>query len=430
MKRTWMWVIGGPAILTAYALAHGEPSTSSEAFALPNDGCVVFLGDVLVERGTFPELVESFVRIAYPENQTRFFQLGGVSATPQSIAQVFDEDVWGLDPIPTHVVVCVGLNIAHMRSIEDEELARFRVEMETMVTKIKNRGVQITLLTPPSADLNRNVRLKSLDYNKATVGRIAETIRKVASTQSVGLVDWYGESLKQREVRRTRDPNFSFSRDGLRPQTEGNALVSALLLQSWGAQPLRDSISLDWKNGTATSETGRVAAEKISDTEVRLRLDGFPLPWAMPRVRGETQSPDWYAMGWCEYTIRVEGLPDGALQVSAEGGSSRISKESLEAGYNLALNPALTDAPETVRLNQLISTKNRLFTTRWIDQIAKKPADPELNEAFATLLKAYDLYHAGYVEIIDKTPRTLTAELTLRCDPPRGGRSETPVRSR
>jgi hypothetical protein len=309
-------------------------------------------------------------------------------------------------------------------------LASFQVELETMVTKIKSRDVQLTLLTPPSADLNRNVRLKSLDYNTATVGRIAGTIRKVASAQGIGLVDWYGESLKQREVRRAGDPNFSFSRDGLRPQTEGNALVSALLLKSWGAGPLRDSITLDFKTGTVTSESGRVQAEKISDTEVRLRFEGFPLPWAMPRVRGETQSPDWFAMGMCDYRIRVQGLPHDALQVSAEGGSSRISKELLEAGYNLALNPALTDAPETLRLNQLISTKNRLFTTRWIDQIAKKPSDPELNEAFATLLKAYDLYHSGYVEIIDKTPRTLSAELILRSEAPRGGRSETPVRSR
>lgn len=416
------WQVSVCVVMLA-AMCWGGARARAEGFVLPNDACVLFVGDTLVEGGSFPELVEEFVRLAYPEHGARFYRIGRAGVTPASISVMFDEGISKMDPSPTHVVVLVGLTTVNMRAINDDELTSFRTDLDTMVRKIGGRGAKVVLVTPPSADLNRNVRLESLDFNRATLAPIAETIREVAKARGAGLVDWYEVSLKQREVRQAQDGKFSFSRDGLRPQSEGNALLSALLLEHWGAEPLVGTIALDWETGETTSDLGQVEASRVSEREIRLSLTDFPLPWVMPRGRGDARSGEWYASRFCEFHLKVSGLSEQEVLVEWEGLSERVSREDLESGYNLALNAAVMDSPACRRLLHLISTKNRLFTTRWIDQVEKKPADAELNEAFETLLRAYDLYHAGYVELIGKTSRRLNAEVILRSVAASSGRT-------
>ena len=400
-----------PALLAGLTWA---PSGGAAEFALDPDACVVFLGDVAAEQGTYADAVEAFVRVAYPPNQARFFRFWQVGATPRSLQQVFEQEVMALAPRPTHVVVCVGLNLVHMRAATEEVLSQFRAELDELVRRIKAEDMQVVLVTPPSADLNRNVRLKTLEFNANALGPIAAVVGEIASAQAVELVDWYAASLEQRAKRQETDANFSFSRDGLRPQAEGNALLAALLLEHWGAEPLRASITLDWAKAEVTSDRGMVTAERLGPDSIRLSFERFPVPWVLPTGRHERVSSQWYATRLCRFGLRVEGLPTSGLILEADRRSFPLVGEQLKEGFDLAGSELLTQAPPAMRLVQLINVKNKLFTQRWVDQEAKRPADEELTEAYQTLMKAYELYHAGYVRMIDKAAREMSLELTLK----------------
>ena len=75
---------------------------------------------------------------------------------------------------------------------------------------------------------------------------------------------------------------------------------------------------------------------------------------------------------------------------------------------------ALLEAHAAEKLAGLVNTKNRVFGRRWFDARARRPSEPELAEAFKTLMHSYDLYHQGYIALIDRCPRTLDLEMTFR----------------
>jgi len=407
------------AVLSVLLVGLGwTPLGKAAEFALPPDACVVFLGDILTQQGLYADAVEAFVRVAYPTHRARFFRFGYMGATPGSLRGVFEQEVVGLKPKPTHVVVCVGLHTVNMRVISEEELSRYRSELEELVRRIQAEKIKVILVTPPSADLNRNVRLMSLEFNSSTLGPLARVVGEVASAYGAEVVDWYTVSLEQREKRQQSEANFSFSRDGLRPQAEGNALLAALLLEHWKAQPMRASITLDWEKAEVTADQGKVSAERLGSDEMKLTFEGLPIPWVLPARRGEQASAEWYARRLCQFDFQVKGLSAPGLILEADRRSSTVGREQLEKGFDLAASELLAQGPQAMRLVQLINVKNKLFAQRRVDQDAKRPVDEELLEAYETLMKAYDLYHAGYVRMLDNSARRMDLELTLKAAAP------------
>lgn len=394
-------------------VAVATPS-AAEGFALTDADQVVFLGDTLVSQGLFPHFVETFVRARYPELRARFLMMGRADATPQSLREVVEKDVLGMEPRPTVAVICVGLFEVSMAQLSDEQLVSFASDYEELVRVLTAAGIKVVVLTPPSPDEERNARLRELAFDKQVVGRIAAEIRRIAAAHGAALADWYRVSAEQRAARREQDPRFSFSRDGLRPQGAGHALAATLLLEQWGAQPIAARVKLDWASGEITSTAGSVTAERLNRREVKVTLHDFPLPWVLTAGRGEHVTPDWYAHRLCAITVKISGLPSATLVLEAGRRPLPLVREQVESGFDLGSCAALLEAPAAERLIRLVNTKNRLFSKRWVDARAKKPSEPELAEAFAALMHSYDLYHQGYAALIDRCPRTLDLEMTFR----------------
>jgi hypothetical protein len=407
MRKTALLV----TVLAGLVLA---PAGRVQAFSLPDHASVVFLGDILTEQGMYADAVETFVRVAYPQNQSRFCRFGRDGATPESLLRLFEREVVAVEPPPTHVVICVGLHYVNMREITERELKDFDAKLRELVSSIEDLGMEVVLVTPPSADENRNVRLQALSFNEKTLGPIAAAVRDVGQYYDTGVVDWYSASMEDRRRRQATDPNFSFSQDGLRPQAEGHALLAALLLEHWDAEPMRATITLDWATGAASTDRGSVSAQKVGDDAVELALQNFPLPWVLPSTYREPVTSEWYAMRLCRFDLRVDGLPKPAAILEGRQQSTPLVREQLAEGFNLAVSGVLNQAPEAVRLLQLIEIKNRLFVQCWLDKQAKRPNDEELMDAYKTLISAYEKYHDGYVRIIERTPRQLNLSMVLR----------------
>jgi hypothetical protein len=300
-----------------------------------------------------------------------------------------------------------------MREITERELTDFQSAMRELVGSITEMGMEVVLVTPPSADEALNLRLKGLSFNEKTLGPIAATVRDVAQLHDVGVVDWYSASLEERRRRQATEPNFGFSQDGLRPQAEGHAFLAALILEHWHAEPLQAVITLEWATAAASTDRGSVSARKLGDDAVELSLRDFPMPWVLPSTRREPVTSQWYATRLCRFDLRVDGLPKAAAILEGPQLSTPLLREQLAKGLNLAVGEVLNQAPETLRLVQLIGTKNKLFVQRWLDTKAKRPNDEELMEAYQTLISAYDKYHEGYVRIIERAPRRLNLTMTL-----------------
>ena len=64
------------------------PTGRAAEFALGGEASVVFLGDMVMEQGTFADAVEAFVRVAYPSNRARFFRYWQADSAPSSLQEV------------------------------------------------------------------------------------------------------------------------------------------------------------------------------------------------------------------------------------------------------------------------------------------------------------------------------------------------------
>lgn len=429
-------------------------------FALRSDDRVVFLGDSLTERGVFPEQVERFVLVRYPALHTRFYVVAAEGLTPgmavealtgsdataalleqkraerskqpsgsaeaarlnaeirdleraQERIEIIREQFGIIQPPPTRAVVCFGLYETHNEPLPEGRLEAFTEEMRRLVGTLQQMGMQVTVLTPPSADEARNRKLDELDFNETVLGPLAEACRQAAREHHARLVDWFARSVELRRERQKDDPNFAFSRDGIRPTTRGQALGAFELLTAWGAEPLEVDIEVDWNHPeSATCSAGQLTATRRDERTLVLDFKDFPMPWVLATGRGERITPDWEALKLCRMTLRVTNFPDLGGLMKTERKSLPIIAEQLEQGMNLAISPILTDARPVRELVQLVATKNRMPRDR-ARRLQSRPEEPELQPGFEKVLEAFVLYHEGYMRILERTPRTMDLTIEL-----------------
>ncbi len=383
-------------------------------FALQDSDTVVFLGDGLVGQAQIPVFVETFVRARYPQCKARFVSLGRAGETAASLREHVGETVGAMQPKATVAVVCLGLFETSLNALSEEARGAFAQDYEAVVGALQSAGLKVVVMTPPSVEEQRNNRLRELSFNEQVIGKLAEEIRGVAERSGASLVDWYEVSIEDRARRTAQDPRFGFSRDGLRPLSEGEALSATLLLEQWGAEPIQAQVALNWESGEASSDPPGVTAERVSGREMRLRFSDFPLPWVLTAGRGEKQSADWYAHRLARIELKVQKLTSPGLVLEMNGRPVPVVRQQLEAGFDLSSAELFQEAPASQKLMQLIDTRNKLLLTKQEKAASERPTEPELVPAFEALLHAYDLYYSGYATLVERCPRTLGGELTLK----------------
>lgn len=381
-------------------------------FALKDSDVVIFFGDALVENASYPVEVEAFVAAKYPELRTQFLNDGRGSETPESLLERYDADLAHRKIKPTVAVLCFGAYYTGLQPLADGEAAAFGQSLAKLVDRLTQDGVQVVLMTPPSAEEARNRTLGAIQFNEKVLTPLCNQIRELAHEKQIPLIDWYAKADEIRSKRNALSPTFAITTDGLNPTIEGQAVASALLLEHWNAEPIDVSINVDWKTGEITSDNGSVTASKTPDGGIEIVMNDIPMPWPGFSGRGAMMTDEWYASKFNSIRLTIKNVPNTGLMMGDSQRKYPVIPQLLEEGMNLATIEPLISAKPVAELWQFLNTKNRLWA-KLIKEAHNKPEREELVKAHDSLVDTYRLYYEAYCQILANTPRTVSMTLTL-----------------
>lgn len=238
---------------------------------LPAENRILFLGDSITYGGRYVALVEAAVIAAHPDVEKVILNLGLSSETVSGLSE--DGHAGGKFPRPDlherlervlakvkpeWVIACYGMNDGIYRPLSEDRTKAYQDGMVRLREKVVATGAKIMHLTPPVFDpVPIPERLSAEggegkfygDYNKV-LDHYTEWLLSRRKAEGWKVVDLHGPMMKALDVRRSTDPTFSFSRDGVHPGDEGHAVMARPILEHWGLG-LTDAGGIDHPKGAA-----------------------------------------------------------------------------------------------------------------------------------------------------------------------------------
>jgi len=420
--------------------------------AIVNGDVVVFLGDELTEtvdarrgnRPSFPQLVETFLTVRYPELHrsapdapppVRYISVGWTGDTAARALRRLKRDV--LSHKPTVVVICLGMNDAGYLGFVAARLEATRRDLTQIVQECRAAGARVWLMSPPCVEEERGKKARVIRDGQRAVAdleiiRYNETLAKYAvamgeiavANPPTGFADWFAESAAARLQVQAYPGEDWLTTDGRAPSFHGTIVGATTLLRAWKAEPIRAIIELDWTEGTARISThqGQTSTTLVQITDDGKRIltaENLPLPWPLPGDVGGGLQSGWKAAELCQIVFRMPDPPEMGItlvQETDDHGSTAqwtITAAQLQAGFNLATAEPLRSLGGVRDLFNLVSTKNRTRDTIWRRLELSPPEQPELTDGHRQLIDAWKAYVAGYERIIYRYPKTFSARFML-----------------
>lgn len=223
---------------------------------LPPEKWILFLGDSITYQGTYVTMIEAALINQYPDSDYRFVNLGLGSETVSGLSE--EGHAGGRFPRPDLnerldrvlaqnradlVIACYGMNDGIYLPLDEDRFAAYRKGIVRLRAKVIANGARIIHLTPPVFDpLPIPDRVKSMDGKPA---KLFEGYNDVLGAYSDWLVDqsqrhgwtvWdlHGEMNQALARERESDPQFSYARDGVHPNSAGHAVMAGPMLRNWG----------------------------------------------------------------------------------------------------------------------------------------------------------------------------------------------------
>ena len=412
-------MIRGGLIVALAAALMPAALVSAADLAIRDGDVVVFVGDYVTEeyqnrggdRVAWPTHVESFLAVRYPELKASYFNAAWGNASAGEVVERLDRDV--LNRKPTVAVICLGLQEAGLGPFNQATLDQHAAAMKKLLAALKTAGCRTYVMSPPSVDEQRSDRLAEVEYNK-TLAKYAEAQKQIAEDAGAVFIDWFGGSMAAREEGLKRNSRFSFSDGGLQHTQESHTFAAGLVLDAFGAEPIKVEISFDWDSGVIESTIPGASVTKQEDGVRVIELPNVPLPWptlvGLAPVFAETGEAD----RWSRYQLKITNAPAPGLIMAHENMQVPVIVQQLTAGMNLASVEPLRSLTAAQDLANLIRRKNYTRVHAWRDQELEPLAEPELAEAQQALIAAWYKYVEGYEKMIARMPKSLNLKLELK----------------
>jgi len=265
----------------------------SPDFSWP-DGRILFLGDSVTMEGTYVSIIEYELQKTFRDRAIDLIGLGLSGETASGLSEIMHEPLHGyvrpcvhqrLGAVlakakPSVIVACYGMNDGIYHPQSPARMQAFQDGIQRLIADSRAAGAKVLLLTPPPFD-PVPVRAKLLPEDapefsyRAPFARY-DTVLQDYSRWIMGLdlpgvraVDLNTPLTDYLQRRRTRNPDFCFSRDGIHPSPAGHLLMARTVLQTWGLPiPTHD---LDLELRTIQADPFFV----LVDRRRRARSDGW-----------------------------------------------------------------------------------------------------------------------------------------------------------
>ncbi len=225
---------------------------------------VVFLGDSITHAGTYVDFIETVIRTRTPSWKGEIIDLGLSSETVSGLSEL--GHAGGKFPRPDlHerlarilartkpdvVVACYGMNDGIYFPLAEERFAKFRDGMTRLHVAVVATGATIIHVTPPVFD-PLPIAAKVLPAGRESYPTPFAGYNEVLARYSAWLVAQRAEGWDVIDAhnpmaaaiahRRQTDPVFTFSKDGVHPDTAGHAVIAHAILSAWGLQPDKNEL--------------------------------------------------------------------------------------------------------------------------------------------------------------------------------------------
>jgi len=220
---------------------------------------IVILGDSITYSGAYVDFVETVLRTRVPAWRGEILDLGLASETVSGLSEA--GHAGGKFPRPDlHerlarilaqtkpdlVVACYGMNDGIYFPFSEERFAKFCDGLTRLRAAVAAAGAKLIHVTPPVFD-PQPIAAKVLPagrdayptpfsgYNEVLGRYTAWLVAQRANGWDV--IDAHGLITASLARLREKDPQFTFSKDGVHPDALGHAVIARAILSAWGLRP-------------------------------------------------------------------------------------------------------------------------------------------------------------------------------------------------
>lgn len=242
-------------VAAALLLGAGSGLTAEEI--LPGAQRILFLGDSITYDGKYVAYVETELRLRYPDRPWDIVDCGLPSETVSGLSE--DGHAGGqfprpdlherLDRVlaqlqPDLVLACYGMNDGIYLPLDDNRFQRFQDGVRRLRQKVEASGAKLIHLTSAVFD-PVPIRAKLVPADRAASGQMYEGYDEVLERYSQWLlaqrdqgwqvIDLHGPMQAALAAERQRlAPSYTFSGDGVHPNTTGHQMMAQALFRGLG----------------------------------------------------------------------------------------------------------------------------------------------------------------------------------------------------
>ncbi len=166
----------------------------------PNGARVCFIGDSLTAQNAVQWMTVDCYKNALPNNGIEFINCGVAGGTATHALDYLEDDVFPHNP--THAVIGFGVNdslrwdLSKPRSLERYDrlvwgFERFKTNLRRLCDILIERGVKVTLCTPPPYDEYQESNEPTLVGGFALITAYADEVRKIAAERDLPICDYF-----------------------------------------------------------------------------------------------------------------------------------------------------------------------------------------------------------------------------------------------
>ena len=235
-------------LLSAFALTCSNVQANDNFEILKESKKLVFFGDSITYGGEYVVLFERWLTVNHPELSLEILNQGIPSETVSGLSEPghlrhgfprpdlherLDRALKALDP--DLIIACYGINCGIYKPFDEDRFNNYKDGLQRLKAKAEAQGAKIIFMTPPVYD-KPNPKFNYDDVMKA----YSEWL---LSKREDGwrVINLHAIMKKKLAEKRTKDPNFKYSRDGIHPGTEGHELMAQQIINFFAVKaPLND----------------------------------------------------------------------------------------------------------------------------------------------------------------------------------------------
>ena len=235
-------------LLSAFALTCSNVQANDNFEILKESKKLVFFGDSITYGGEYVVFFERWLTVNHPDLSLEILNQGIPSETVSGLSEPghlrhgfprpdlherLDRALKALDP--DLIIACYGINCGIYKPFDEDRFKSYKDGLQRLKAKAEAQGAKIIFMTPPVYD-KPNPKFNYDDVMKA----YSEWL---LSKREDGwrVINLHAVMKKKLAMKRTKDPNFKYSRDGIHPGTEGHELMAQQIINFFAVKaPLND----------------------------------------------------------------------------------------------------------------------------------------------------------------------------------------------